>query len=232
MEVGGTWYLFESTNGGKTITHAHRDVETGTLKLDVKSLSADWLVMKGTDKFENCYYNLVPGGKQGVVVPAGTYELFSGQVSKGKRQQTMKALILPGDNTRTWSVGAGETMTVELGAPFGFDFDFSQDEETLTIQGGSVVVTGKSKETYQRLWNCVVHPEVMIRKAGTRRGNKEKKLRSAQSQEGHHRDDGEQGPLQPDGSSQTERYQQADDQRRGAEEEHDDAARYHHLCGQ
>ena len=58
-------------------------------------------------------------------------------------------------------------MTVQLGAPFVFDFNMSQDAKTVKIEGKSVLVVGRGKETYQRLWNCVATPEVYLRKAGT-----------------------------------------------------------------
>ena len=125
----------------------------------------------------------MPGGKKGTEVPAGSYTLYAGRVTKGKRDQTMKALILPTKDTPSWTVPAGGDATVKLGSPFGFDFSFTQDEETVTVDGKSVVITGSAGETYQRLWNCPAHIEVSIRKAGGKKGSKGEKMRPAGSQE-------------------------------------------------
>jgi hypothetical protein len=148
----------------------------------MKGVSADWLLVRGTGDREDCFFDLL-ANRGGVEVPTGTYELYTGQVSKGKRDQLAKALVCPSSNTPTWRVDPGQTAVVELGAPFGFDFDFTQDDERVTVDGGSIVVTGRGRETYQRLWNCVVHPELESRRAGSSRGGKEGKLRSAESQE-------------------------------------------------
>jgi len=83
----------------------------------------------------------------------------------------------------SWRVQAGEKVEIELGEPFGMTFAFRQDDDTVTVEGRSIVVTGKAGETYPRLWNCVVQPEVMLRKAGSSRGKKEDKLVPAGSQE-------------------------------------------------
>ncbi len=90
---------------------------------------------------------------------------------------------MPSRNTPTWRVSAGESATVELGAPFGFDFKVSQGEESVTVSGNSVVITGRGQETYQRFWNCVPRPEVSVRKVGTKKGSKGEKLRRVESQE-------------------------------------------------
>ena len=109
--------------------------------------------------------------------------LECGQISKGKRQQMMKALIVPSDNTRSWTVPDGETITMELGAPFDFSFKYDQDEETISVDGKSIFITGAAGESYQRLWNCVPTPELISRKKGTKRGKELQKLRHAGSQQ-------------------------------------------------
>jgi hypothetical protein len=177
--------VLESAKMGKELrAEPAPDVQTGTLKLDLKGVPVDWLIVKGVDKtpYERCYFDLAPA-KMGLVVPAGSYQLFAGQVGQGSKLQKMKALVLPSKSSPTWTVRPGETATVELGEPFGFDFTVRQDATTLTVVGTSVAIKGKANETYQRLWNCVARPEVFTREAGKKRGTKGDSMKGAESQE-------------------------------------------------
>ncbi|MCZ6598326.1 MAG: hypothetical protein O7B99_11855, partial [Planctomycetota bacterium] len=153
------------------------------LKLDFKGGKPDWLVVQGGGTYERAFFDVAAGGKTGIQVPAGRYELFAGQLSQGKKSQIRKALILPSRNTPAWNVDAGGTTTIELGAPFGLDFVIEQDDETVTIVGDTVLVTGRTRETYQRLWNCTVQPDVSVRRAGTKRGAKPEGMKRSETQE-------------------------------------------------
>lgn len=182
--IGEQWYKFETTRAGLEFKVAPVDVGTGTIKLKYKGpAKPDFLVIQGEGELEWSYFDLLSGGKKGLEVPSGTYHLCLGQISKGKRQQMMKALVLPSEEMTTWIVGEGETVEVELGQPYGFDFEYSQGYNDFEVVGQSIVVTGMGGETYQRLWNCVVQPEVHVRKKGSTRGAKEEKLRPAGSQQ-------------------------------------------------
>jgi hypothetical protein len=183
VEVGGAWYELEPTESGADFVARPAKVETGTLELDLKGAPVTWLLVRGTGSESDLVFDVANGGADKVAVPAGTYELYSGQVASGKKAQMAKALILPGKNARTWTVTAGETVKVELGAPFTLEFTFGQDAETVTVEGPSIVVAGRGGETYQRLWNCVLSPEVHLRKAGSSRGKKEEELVPVLSQE-------------------------------------------------
>jgi len=185
LEIGGAWYQMESADSGVEIKATPvQDLETGKLKLDLKGLDADYVIVKGVDKsrWENAYFDIA-SVKSGVTVPAGAYQLFSGKISKGKKAQMMKALMLPTRNTPTWTVEAGKTTTAKLGAPFGFDFHVSQDANSATVVGVSISVLGSANESYQRLWNCVVRPEVSMREEGTKRGSKGEDMKGPGSQQ-------------------------------------------------
>jgi hypothetical protein len=183
QKVGSAWYELAPNEHGNDITFKKADVESGTLQLDFKGVPVNWLVVRGTGTNNDLLYEVVNGGTNKVEVPVGSYELFSGQVSQGKKSQMTKALVLPGANSRSWKVEAGATTKLELGAPFTLDFKVAQDAETITVEGPSIVVQGRGGETYQRLWNCVLAPEVNLRKAGSTKGKKEAKLVPVTSQE-------------------------------------------------
>jgi hypothetical protein len=185
LRIGAAWYRMESADTGLAIKATPMlDLTTGKLKLDLKGLSADWVVVRGAErsKYENCFFEIA-GNRGGVEVPVGMYSLVAGQVSKGSKAQMAKALIVPGRNAPSWTVAPGETTEVELGAPFGFAFDTTEDAESLTVVGDSVAITGSGGESYQRLWNCVVRPEVSIREAGSKRGSKPEDMSGAGTQE-------------------------------------------------
>jgi hypothetical protein len=183
LQIGPTWYRMESQREGAAIAATPVEVEIGTLALDFGGGKPDWVVVRGTGDRNGVMFDIAAGGGKGVEVPVGSYELYAGRFSKGKRSQLAKALILPGKNTLTWSVSAGGKTTAELGAPFGFDFEFTQDEQSVTVKGPSVVVTGRGHETYQRLWNCVPTPDVFLRRAGTKRATDDEAMRTAESAE-------------------------------------------------
>lgn len=183
QKIGDAWYELVPNEAGTDLVATRTDVESGTLQLDLKGAPVTWLVVRGMGDKADLLYDVVNGGSDKVEVPVGTYEIYSGQVASGKKAQMMKALVLPGENTRSWRVGPGETTKLELGAPFTFDFAVQQDAETLTVVGPTIVVVGRGGETYQRLWNCVVTPDVNLRKVGSTRGKKEEELTPIGSQE-------------------------------------------------
>lgn len=170
VQVGGQWYKLEAAKGGKELVATPATVRTGTLKLKFKGGKPAWVVVRGSNKYENCYFDLV--GQKSLEVPVGRYSLFYGELRKGKKRQTSKSLILPGGQTPKWTVAEGKTATVELGAPFDFDFRFRRSGDEVTVLGSSVVVTGVNQERYERAWNAVPRPDVSWRKAGTKRGSK------------------------------------------------------------
>jgi hypothetical protein len=180
QKIGEQWYRLEIVNGGTSLKAFPAELETGTLKLAYKGEKPTWLVVRGKGKLENCYFDLM---QKGLELPAGAYELFCGDVRKGKKQQTVKALILPGKQMESWRVNAGEATTAKLGAPFGFAFDFEESEDSVVVKGESIAVTGAGGERYERLWNCVVRPEASYRPKGKGKGSKPEDMHVAMSQD-------------------------------------------------
>ena len=182
QKIGDAWYELEVANGGTQITATPKEVKTGFLKLKYKGGKPTWLVVKGASKLENAYFDLVAGSGKGLEVPVGRYSLFYGELRKGKKAQTIKTLILPGENTPTWKVESGKATEVELGAPYGFDFSFEQSGDRAIVKGSSVVVTGVANERYERPWGCVPRPEVSFRVEGSKKGSKGERMYVLQSQ--------------------------------------------------
>jgi len=171
VKVGEGWYQLEPLNGGAQLQATRVQFPTGELTLNWgKGTKPDFLVVKGRDRFANCYFDLTSAKK--VEVPVGRYSISYGRLSKGKRLQSMKALILGDGNSKAFDVSAGETVKVEAGAPFDLEFKIEDGGDKFTVPGSSVVVAGRAGERYERLWNCVLNPAVSWRKAGSKRGTK------------------------------------------------------------
>ena len=170
QEIDGAFYKLEVQEQGAKLAATPAPVDTGVLKLDFKGpVPPNYVVVQGNNELKDCYFDLVEGGAKGVRVPVGSYSLCYGDMRKGKKKQMQKVLILPpSNNAPSWSVRKGETITVTLGAPFGFDFRYDIEGGKLKVKGRSVVVTGAAGERYERAWNCVAKPEVAWRKKGSK----------------------------------------------------------------
>lgn len=168
QEIEGNFYRLEVQKDGTQLSIAPAGVDTGLLKLEFKGpVPPTYVVVVGSGDTKDCYYDLVEGGAKGVRVPVGNYELFYGEIRKGKKKQMQKTLIIPPTvSPPSWSVRKGETTSVTLGAPFGFDFKFEADAGKLKVKGKSVCVVGSAGERYERPWNCVARPEAAWRKKG------------------------------------------------------------------
>ncbi|MCE9595090.1 MAG: hypothetical protein K8S98_12970 [Planctomycetes bacterium] len=187
QNLAGKWHKFTNAKYGTELTVTPADVVTGTVKLDFKGpVWPTWLVLKGAGRYENTYLDLAADGKKGVAVPVGEWTLYYGELRKGSKQQTMKCLILPRSEPRTWGVDGGKETVIKLGEPFQFDFHFENLGDNVKVTGESVAILGKDGERYERMWNCVSAPEVEWRKAGVKKGSKAEKMEHLQDPNSQH----------------------------------------------
>ena len=180
-KIGEEWFQLEVEGMQLTATPAV-DVATGTLKLDFKGGKPDYVIVQGNTKWGTCFFDLA-GAKKGVEVPVGSYYLITGKLTKGKREQTMKALMVPGKDQKGYDVAAEESLTIQLGAPFGFTFEVEDSQDSVRVKGATVAVQGRGGETYERLYNCVVTPEASVRKVGTKKASATETMRTATHQD-------------------------------------------------
>lgn len=172
IQLGEQWYQLLSDKSGAQVVASLARLETGTLRVKAKGATPLYLVVRGSGTFEYSFFDVMAGGSKGVEVPVGSYSLVVGEVRKGKRTQMQKALILPGKST-PWVVTAGQVTDIVLGEPYDIDFTAKDGEGgDVTVQGGSLAVLGSAGERYERLWNCVLQPEVFVRKVGTKKGGR------------------------------------------------------------
>ncbi|MCP3917413.1 MAG: hypothetical protein GY711_17850 [bacterium] len=181
VKIGEKWYRLEVQDGGMTLGATPVEMKTGTLTLDFKGFKPGYVIVKGENDYENSYFDIA--GAKKVEVPVGRYTLFFGMISKGKKLQVQKAMILPGEATPKWTVLEGEEIPVELGKPFDIAFSATAADGTVTVEGESVHVVGRGGEQYERLWGCVLKPVASWRKAGTKRGSRPEKMRRLMTHE-------------------------------------------------
>lgn len=176
VKVGERWYQLATAHAGLELQATPAEVETGLIQCTFKGPEPEYVILRGQGALNDTFVDLMANGGKPVEAPVGRYDLFFGIVRKGKKAQMMKALILPGKNTPSWTVEAEAPAEVVLGAPFGFSFETAIEEDMLRVQGKSVVITGVSDEHYDRLWNCVPKPVFSWRVAGEKRGSKPDKM--------------------------------------------------------
>jgi hypothetical protein len=177
QKIGDGWFKMVVSPSGRELVATPVSLQAGTLKLKFKSGKPTWIVLRGKGKYEGSYFDILANGSKGVDVPVGSYELFCGELRKGKGRQTAKALILPGKDMTGWEVSEGKTSMVELGGPFDFDFAFEAVGRGVNVSGESVVVVGAAGERYERPWNCRASPDVYWRDKGKSKGNKAERMK-------------------------------------------------------
>ena len=175
-KIGDSWYRLESIDHGMQLSLTPMELDTATIELSFSGPAPAWMIIRGEGQLERCFFDLLAGGKSAIEVPAGTYHLYAGAIVKGKKQEVMKALVLPGADTEPWTLEQGTELVVELGKPFGFDFSVRQSGEAVTVIGASVTIVGSGGERYERTWNCAPRPQISVRRAGAKKGGKGEKM--------------------------------------------------------
>jgi hypothetical protein len=182
------WMKLESQDEGARIAATPVTMRTGKLRLEAKGLTPEFLVVRGSNDFENSYFDIA--GAKEVEVPIGRYRVYWGLVTKGAKKQLMKALVLPTETSKTFEVMEGETVAVPFGAPFDFVFEREVAAETITILGNSVAVIGAGGERYERIYGAVPRPEASYRKKDSKRGGKPVEMEIIQDRDGFDRKGG------------------------------------------
>ncbi len=182
QQIDGVWYKLAMTDGGTKLSATPHNVRTGSLKLKYKGPKASFVIVRGENDYANSFFDLTSG--KSVDVPVGRYTLYFGLVTKGKKKQILKSVMLPSDTTPTWTVAKpDQEIEVELGSPFGFDWKAEIAAESVVVLGQTVCVTGVAGERYERVWGAVARPEVSYRKAGDKRGSKGEEMDKVQDQD-------------------------------------------------
>lgn len=182
------WAKIESQDGGTKFAVTPTTMRTGKLKLAAKGVAPEFLIVQGMNDFEKSFFDLTTAKE--VEVPVGRYRVYCGVVAKGAKKQRMKALVMAGENAKTYEVMEGQTVEVPFGAPYDFVCAREVGDEAVTVNGNSVALVGAGGERYERFYLCVPRPEVAYREKGEKRGSKPLEMAIIQDRDGFDRKGG------------------------------------------
>jgi hypothetical protein len=165
VEIGGKWFHVKSLDPhAKKLRTRELDIETGSVVLKWNGpVPPKMLVLGEVRQFKGSYVD-VAGGKP-VPVPVGRWEIAYGRIETGKGAQTKQAWIFKGD-AEPIEVKAGETVTLDMGAPYKFDFEAEDQGKALLVKGKSLLVKDKIGAIVGRIYDEIPYPEVAIRAKG------------------------------------------------------------------
>ncbi|GJM20347.1 MAG: hypothetical protein DHS20C15_02620 [Planctomycetota bacterium] len=168
MKIKGKWYRTTVDSTALTIATRQLDLLTGEVKLDyeIETLPTHLVAMEVGEKLGGAVFNLMPAKKNGKVeLPVGTYKIVMGQVSTGRKTSTDLVRIYTGSSP-TFEVKAGETTTLEMGAPFKLIFSHRQEGKERVVKADSFRVFGRFGEEYAKFFDEPLKPEISARKIG------------------------------------------------------------------
>ncbi|MBI3817623.1 MAG: hypothetical protein HY286_02945 [Planctomycetes bacterium] len=174
VKLGAKWYRLkgDSEQLGAKFQVRELDIKTGTIKANWSGPAAfkpHYLVVTETSEFTGAYFDLLSNDK-GVEVPAGEYQFVYGMFRVGKGRNFQKYAIINGDPNKRVKVAAGQTVTVEFGAPFSFAAKSQLDGNEISVTGKSIEIQGQFGERYVRLSDETPHPKLEWRKPGAKGG--------------------------------------------------------------
>lgn len=140
--------------------------ETGFIKTTWKAGKVDpeYLYVRGVeDPVKNAIFRL--DIKNPVEVPVGKYRFYLGLMLSGKKRNIIYCEIRRG-KTKDLVVKAGETASIELGAPFQYQFAVKKEDDNYLLRGRDLELYGTSGEIYTRFYGEVILPKYQLKKQG------------------------------------------------------------------
>lgn len=148
--------------------------KTGKIKLNwsgPKTSMPAQLVIQGKGDYQTAMFD-VASAKE-VEVPAGEYSVIWGRVVNGKGARVQTAQIYPSEECKPFTVEAGQTFELELGAPFRIEFTHEADGSEVTIPATSIHVRDKAGLMFVGLHGTQLDCEVVAAKDEDGKGKKE-----------------------------------------------------------
>jgi len=140
VKLSTGWHHMRANLDGVGVRPLNPDYfKTGKVKLvwnGPKPSAPSQLVIRGSGDFQTAFFD-VAGGKE-VEVPAGQYSILLGRIVVGKAPRVQLATLFGGES-ETFTVEAGKTKELKLGAPFTLSFTREGDDPA-TIDALSIVL--------------------------------------------------------------------------------------------
>ncbi|MEE9392248.1 MAG: hypothetical protein V3W41_07060 [Planctomycetota bacterium] len=164
VSVKGKLFNIEVSADGRQITATSFTGETGTMNLaknfESKGAKLVAAVVKSDDG--EISFNLA-GAQKGLLVPAGSYELVSGLIAKGRESAKVKG----GD--RSMKVTADGNFELTWGGPLRAEFEYDMNGTEVTLSPEKVWYYGQAGEEYYDWIPKSVSPKFTIRDAMSKR---------------------------------------------------------------
>ncbi|MBI1850820.1 MAG: hypothetical protein HYR85_10795, partial [Planctomycetes bacterium] len=164
FSLDGKFYVLKPVDAlGSEVRIKEWTGDTGSVALKWKGgVQPKYLYIRGMEGDGlNGFFNLDP--KAPIKVPTGNYTFYFGLIKEGTGRRADTIEIRQG-KSKTFAVKANETATVELGAPFEYDFRTTPVKEKVTLKGRDLRIYGKSGELYTRLYPDFPIPEIEIKR--------------------------------------------------------------------
>ena len=185
ISVGGKLYgVKEVAASGDKVVFTEFNGETGTLQATwsgARGVKPHVLFYKCTQgDFKDAIFNVADGKPK--VVPYGYYQLYRGQVRKGKGKKVQFAIITTGKN-EVFLVDEKKTTVQKLGAPYDVHAVLEKDGDNVVVSGQNMVFYGAAREQYGYFYPDAYKPIISLRVKGGRSLAKAKKMGQADETE-------------------------------------------------
>ncbi|MEW6741961.1 MAG: hypothetical protein AB1486_04300 [Planctomycetota bacterium] len=161
------FYRIEPEMNAPKARYRKMDIDTGRVVLEFEGKApVQSLVIGEKTEFLYGYFDLAKAPKEGLEVPVGFYEIASGLVSNGKTGVSNQSCLILKGRSKPFNVRKGETVTLQLGEPYEFDFRTREEGEDFVLEGRSLQVYGRGGELYIKFWDEAPMPKVSVRTKG------------------------------------------------------------------
>lgn len=169
VKLGDNWYRLRVLRNNERLNYRPLDpatVPTGRIVLKWKGPSKakpKHVIVREMGFFKGAAFDLVAGGRKGVEVPIGEYEIFYGRIYNGKAPRASYSVLLKGKSPSI-KVEAGKTVTVQMGAPFHLEFEKKQEGRNIVMDSSTFWIRGNFGVKYTSLMPEVLEPELVSAK--------------------------------------------------------------------
>ena len=157
VNAGGALYNFEISADGMQASFSPFVGETASIDVcsDYDSRGKLIAAVVSSEDGEH-HFNAAAGGKKPFLVPAGTYTVSSGYVTKAGESVHMRTgKMVP------FALKPGQVRDLEWGGPVVAEFDYTVNEETITVPP-NVAFFGRAGEEYHTFWPEAKSPKIIV----------------------------------------------------------------------
>ncbi|MGE3350639.1 MAG: hypothetical protein AB7O84_02820 [Planctomycetota bacterium] len=175
VKIGDGWHHIHKLDNGNLGTRPLNPEYLGLAKVKLvwsgpKPTAPEQLVIAGTGDFRTAFFDIASGKE--VEVPAGEYRVVWGRLASGKGARLMTGTLYAADS-KPFTVEAGKTTEVPMGAPFTIEFTRTGTATEVEIDAARIWLRESSGCTIGELHNMGLWPEVFVSKTADGKGAKQ-----------------------------------------------------------